>query len=216
MVRVGILVLLLNLVGRLPAFHCWVLCDCWFVVNGFYYIEISSLYNHFDESFYHKEKLNLLKCFFINWSDHVSFVLLFVNVAITFICMLNHSCDTGMNWTLSRCMLFVWLVQFDNILLKIFAFICLKDTDLWFFFCSFFHCIWYCMLSIQSCPTLCGPMDCNLPGSSVHRIFPSKNTVVGCHFLLQGIFLIQGLNSNLLCLLHWQASTFLLAPPIWY
>ena len=23
----------------------------------------------------------------------------------------------------------------------------------------------------QSCPTLCGPMDCNLPGSSVHGIF---------------------------------------------
>ena len=30
--------------------------------------------------------------------------------------------------------------------------------------------------------------------------FPSKNTGVGCHFLLQGIFLTQGLN---LCLLHW-------------
>ena len=24
---------------------------------------------------------------------------------------------------------------------------------------------------IQSCPTLCDPMDCNLPGSSVHGIF---------------------------------------------
>ena len=23
----------------------------------------------------------------------------------------------------------------------------------------------------QSCPTLCNPMDCNLPGSSVHGIF---------------------------------------------
>ena len=23
----------------------------------------------------------------------------------------------------------------------------------------------------QSCPTLCDPMDCNLSGSSVHRIF---------------------------------------------
>ena len=28
--------------------------------------------------------------------------------------------------------------------------------------------------------------------------FPSKNTGVGCHFLLQGIFLIQGLNLHLL------------------
>ena len=32
---------------------------------------------------------------------------------------------------------------------------------------------------------LCNPMDCNLPDSSVHGIFPGKNTGVGCHFLLQ-------------------------------
>ena len=29
------------------------------------------------------------------------------------------------------------------------------------------------------------PMDCSLPGSSVHRDSPNKNTGVGCHFLLQ-------------------------------
>ena len=27
------------------------------------------------------------------------------------------------------------------------------------------------------------------PGSSVHGVFPGENTGVGCHFLLQGIFL---------------------------
>ena len=32
--------------------------------------------------------------------------------------------------------------------------------------------------------------------------FPGKNTGVGCHFLLQGIFLTQGWNPHLLCLLH--------------
>ena len=32
--------------------------------------------------------------------------------------------------------------------------------------------------------------------------FLGKNTGVGCHFLLQKIFLTQGLNSNLLCLLR--------------
>ena len=37
----------------------------------------------------------------------------------------------------------------------------------------------------QSCPTLCGPMDCSPPGSSVHGDSPGKNTGVGCHFLLQ-------------------------------
>ena len=50
----------------------------------------------------------------------------------------------------------------------------------------------------KSCPTLCEPMDCSLPGSSVHGIFPGKNTGVGCHFLLQGIFLTQELNPGLL------------------
>ena len=34
--------------------------------------------------------------------------------------------------------------------------------------------------------------------------FPGKNTRVGCHFLLQGIFPTQGLNP---CLLHWQAGS---------
>ena len=33
---------------------------------------------------------------------------------------------------------------------------------------------------------------------------PGKNTGVGCHALLQGIFLIQWWN---LCLLHWQADS---------
>ena len=31
----------------------------------------------------------------------------------------------------------------------------------------------------------CGSMHCSSPGSSVHAIFPGKNTGVGCHFLLQ-------------------------------
>ena len=26
----------------------------------------------------------------------------------------------------------------------------------------------------QSCPTLCDPMDCSLPGSSVHRILQAR------------------------------------------
>ena len=47
----------------------------------------------------------------------------------------------------------------------------------------------------QSCLTLCDPMDCSPPGSAVRR--DRKNTGVGCHDLLQGIFLTQGLNPNL-------------------
>ena len=51
------------------------------------------------------------------------------------------------------------------------------------------------------------PMDCSLPGSSVHGDSPGKNTGVVCHALLQGIFLTQGLNLPLLCLLHWQVDS---------
>ena len=40
----------------------------------------------------------------------------------------------------------------------------------------------------QSCPALCNPMDCSLPGPSVHGDSPGKNTGVGCHAILQGIF----------------------------
>ena len=42
---------------------------------------------------------------------------------------------------------------------------------------------------------------------------PSENTEVGCHFLLQGSFQPQGINSSLLCLLHWQADSLPLLPP---
>ena len=48
----------------------------------------------------------------------------------------------------------------------------------------------------QSCPTLCDPVNCNLPGSSVHGILQAR-TGVGCHFLLQGILPTQGLNPDL-------------------
>ena len=41
---------------------------------------------------------------------------------------------------------------------------------------------------------------------------PGMNTGAGCHFL-QGIFLIQGSNPHLLCLLHWQVDSLPLVPP---
>ena len=41
----------------------------------------------------------------------------------------------------------------------------------------------------------------------------SKNTGVGCHALLQGIFPTQGSNLGLSRLLSWQAGSLPLAPP---
>ena len=53
-------------------------------------------------------------------------------------------------------------------------------------------------LVAQSCPTLCNPMNYSLAGSSVHGIGSAgKNTGVGCHALLQGIFPTQGSNPGL-------------------
>ena len=71
-----------------------------------------------------------------------------------------------------------------------------------------------CMcLVAQLCPTLCDPLDCSPPGSSVNGDSPGKNTGVGCHALLQGIFPTQGLKLVLLhcrwmlyCLSHQGSS----------
>ena len=52
-------------------------------------------------------------------------------------------------------------------------------------------------LVTQSCTTLCNPMDCTLPSSSVHGDSPGKNIRLVCHALLQGIFPIQGSNPGL-------------------
>ena len=43
--------------------------------------------------------------------------------------------------------------------------------------------------------------------------FPGKNTGVGGHALLQGIFLTQGSNLSLLHLLHWQVDSLPAEPP---
>ena len=69
-----------------------------------------------------------------------------------------------------------------------------------------------CAKLLHSCLTLCDPMDCSPPGSSVHGIL-CKNTGVSCHALLQGIFPTQGLNPRLLRFLHWQMGSLQLAPP---
>ena len=56
------------------------------------------------------------------------------------------------------------------------------------------------LLSIQ----LWQPHRLQPSGSLYPWDFPGKNPGVGCHFLLQGIFISQGLNPHLL---HWQADS---------
>ena len=53
-------------------------------------------------------------------------------------------------------------------------------------------------------------MDCSPPGPSVHGDSPGKNTGVGCHALLQGIFPTQGSNPGLP---HCRQILYQLEPP---
>ena len=71
-------------------------------------------------------------------------------------------------------------------------------------------------LVAQSCPTLCDPMGYSPPGSFVHGDSPGKNTGMGCHAFLQGIFPTQGSNLGLphcrwilYCLSHQQSPGIL-------
>ena len=70
--------------------------------------------------------------------------------------------------------------------------------------------VWFQLCKSVSCPVMsgsCDPMDCSPPGSSVHGDSPGKNTGVGGHFLLQGIFLTQELNPGPLHCLEKEMAT---------
>ena len=61
-----------------------------------------------------------------------------------------------------------------------------------------YMCVCVCFV-IQSRLTLCDPMDCSPPGSSLCPWDSlGKNTSVDCHALLQGILPTQGSNPGLL------------------
>ena len=63
------------------------------------------------------------------------------------------------------------------------------------------------VLVTQSCLILCDPMEparLFCPWNSL-----GKNTGVGCHALLQGMFPTQGSKPHLLRLFHWQVGSFI-------
>ena len=59
---------------------------------------------------------------------------------------------------------------------------------------------------VQSCPPLCDLHGLWPTRLLYPRDFLDENAGVGCHFLLQGIFLTQESNLSLLCFLHQQAG----------
>ena len=67
--------------------------------------------------------------------------------------------------------------------------------------------------SLQSCLTLCDPMDCDPPGSSVYGIVQAR--------ILEWVAMASSRGSSpprdgtcVSCLLHWQAGSLPLAPPV--
>ena len=64
----------------------------------------------------------------------------------------------------------------------------------------------------QSCLTLCDPMDCSPPGSSVHGILQARILEWVAMPSSRG-FPTQESNLCLLHLLRWQAGSLPLAPP---
>ena len=88
----------------------------------------------------------------------------------------------------------------------------------WEFLCGNLNLQWLLLVQFssvaQSCLTLCDPTD-KLARLLSPWDFPGNTTGVGCHFLLQGIFLTQGSNPSLL---HSQVDSLPLShlgsPPL--
>ena len=67
------------------------------------------------------------------------------------------------------------------------------------------HKLHVCLVA-KSCLTLCDPMDCSRQ-VPLSMGFSRQEYWSGLPFLLQGVFLTQGSNLSLPCLLHWQADS---------
>ena len=65
-------------------------------------------------------------------------------------------------------------------------------------------CVHVCVCALSCVRLFAIPWTAAHRGSSVHEISPGKNTVVGCHFLFQGIFPTEELYPHLL---YWQLDS---------
>ena len=70
-----------------------------------------------------------------------------------------------------------------------------------------------CAKLLQSCPSLCDPMDCSPPGSSVHRILQAGILEWIAMPSFQGHLPDLGMEPVFLVLLLWQAGYLPPAPP---
>ena len=71
-----------------------------------------------------------------------------------------------------------------------------------------------CLIT-QSCPTLCDPLDCSPPGSSIHGVSPGKNTRVGCNTLFLNLTLLLSKSFSGFFLKHRLISLIIFGLP-WF
>ena len=155
-----ILILFLILDEILSTWHHWEWCG--FVIDGLYYVEVSSLHAHFLQSFCHKWVLILVISFFcinemIIWLSFFSFSCSISHEQICRYWKKKNPCIPGINHTWSWCMIllmycWIWIV---SILLSIFASwtqMRCKNTKIptiqihqWYWLVIFlcFLCLWY-------------------------------------------------------------------------
>ena len=101
-----------------------------------------------------------------------------------------------------------------------------REEQSWIYYISWIQTILYkdriikALRLVTQCPTLCAPMDCSPPGSSVHGDSPGESTGVSCHALLQGIFPTQG-SKQVFCIADglftiWATRETIKALCYWY
>ena len=74
--------------------------------------------------------------------------------------------------------------------------------------CGYFWLCYACSVA-QLCPTLCDPIGCSPPGSSVHGMFQARTLEwLWDFFLSPGDLSDQGSNPRLLHLLQWQMNSW--------
>ena len=89
------------------------------------------------------------------------------------------------------------------------------DYNLKYSKCVFVQRLCYeCAKLLQSCLTLCNPMDCGPPSSPVHGILQARILEWVVMPSSRGIFLTQGLNPSLLCLLLQQGGSLPQVPSV--
>ena len=92
----------------------------------------------------------------------------------------------------------MWLFSFLHVLfMSIFFMTIMFQLNNYSWACnfSFFVVVYCCCLASKLCPILLQPHGLYPARVLCPWNFPSKNTGVGCHFLLQGIFLTLQVNS---------------------